>query len=48
MIDWRDLTEEAAVDAAVHEHGKDIRSGVMSPFGASGSRFTNTCPCLLD
>ncbi|MGZ2376691.1 hypothetical protein ACVJMZ_006112 [Sinorhizobium medicae] len=23
MIDWRDLTEEDAIDTAVDEHGKD-------------------------
>lgn len=28
MIDWRDLTEEDAIDAAVGEHGKDATMSV--------------------
>ncbi|WP_081159993.1 hypothetical protein [Ensifer aridi] len=28
MIEWRDLTEEAAIDAAVAEHGKDATTSV--------------------
>ncbi|WEX79455.1 hypothetical protein PYH37_006367 (plasmid) [Sinorhizobium numidicum] len=28
MIDWRDLTEEAAIEAAMDEHGKDATASV--------------------